>query len=173
MVQVWLEVVHQCRWGLFLMVDLTCYQTVDCLSHSYFYLNCVWIIISCKDEHPLKNKRYTILEIGYIIHTFQSMLLHKALAIAIAILSINGTIFPSLTNIKWGKKYSTTSGLLGRGPLLITAFKFNPFGIIFICIPGSYTLSLSDRIVHNNTLLPAKARQLLHMPGLFSRWISL
>ena len=37
MVQVWLEVVHQCGWGLFLMVDLTCYQIADCVSHSYFF----------------------------------------------------------------------------------------------------------------------------------------
>jgi len=30
-----------------------------------------------KDKYPCKDKRYTILEISYIIHTWQSMLLHK------------------------------------------------------------------------------------------------
>ena len=28
-------------------------------------------LLSYKDEHPFKDKRYTILEISYIIHTWQ------------------------------------------------------------------------------------------------------
>jgi len=34
-------------------------------------------LLSCKDEYPFNDKYYTILEKSYIIHTWQSMLLHK------------------------------------------------------------------------------------------------
>ena len=84
-----------CGSSLFLPADGWFDLLSDCwLRWSFlFYSNFIFSkivteLLHCKDTAPIKDNRYTILEIGNIIHTYQSMLCTKNSAQAIIELNI-------------------------------------------------------------------------------------